>query len=110
MSDVTDQDWPEGWEGLSDDQRVVYFDQLVRELGSDHPFLRHEVSPIGRAAEGYDVVYAVHEWEAPFAVVRLDWPSEDSDSWLARRQRPRRARWQPDITPLDRIADLARLH
>ena len=104
--EIADDEWPEGWCGLTEDQQVVFLAQLRRELPRDHPFQHLEIEAIGTATGSDDVVYWSRGWQAPYFVSHLSWRAPDRRPALLRWLRPRPG-WSPGIVPLHRLDDLA---
>ncbi|GKY88585.1 hypothetical protein [Sinisalibacter aestuarii] len=109
MRETSDQDFPEGWGGLTPEQAALFTAQLRAELGRDHPFRRFfatgAIRAIGAADGSDDVVFAIAGWDAPYFASHLTWAAADTRPALLRRLRPR-PRPVPGITPLHSLAAL----
>lgn len=101
------QHWPEGWSPVTGSTAALLTTQLLVELGSRSALAGRVEGVIGGWNGSDDVVVAMRDWQAPFAVAHLAWEKPDGRPWLVRLLQPR-PQLAPALQPLDRIADLAR--
>ncbi len=76
MTNRDTYDWPTGWRGLNGSEAAILRDEIYREINGVHALSGRSFEVIGRSETGEAVVLSVTGWQAPFAVMRLDWPAE----------------------------------
>jgi hypothetical protein len=107
MTQVDEDEWPEGWGSVDEEAGALFSAQLLSETGPVEGLRIESLICVGRFGGSDDMVFAVEGWEAPYFVAHLGWAKPDRRNWLARKFRP----WPqlaPALVPIGAIGDLAR--
>jgi hypothetical protein len=64
--------WLEPWEEVPGEKKVVFQDELLKEVTATHPLFGLQTEPIGRSFSNDDVLFEIND-ESRLAVVHLTW-------------------------------------
>jgi hypothetical protein len=72
--------WLEPWEEVPEQKKVVFQDELVREVTATHPLFGLHTEPIGRSLSNDDVLFKI-SGESRLAVVHLTWSGSGNHTY-----------------------------